>query len=679
MVPGQLCNYTLQRGPTLAASDVHVERGKLADIWLYNFDTQALNVRWRITSGTESVCGLDSDMQPRSDCASPDHWPEATLGPARSDPLVFTASDSWFNLWTKSEFRQAELELRFGADNAAPLARLPLRLHLDDPFYPAVQFVSHLLRVIFWVTLGAAFLMLAQVMIPNFRRCLEMESQIEGLQEDLRAIDSSVGSRLYSRCQQGINSVRRGLAMRERIAESGWKSVSNSALRIWYRFALAGNTTEVDRLGTILPRIESRIRLTERLDERDSATGSDYAQIPPSFCWNREQQLLAVQEILAGQIIADADETNASRLLDQLSNDATSMKEFAEQLENRVEAMQKQFAVEPWKSKSTDLLRNLNGCAELLGETSGTRPANLTLEQLIFRDTCAVRLEIVSRLIFTGALLDADDKVRGDIIKKLQSISPARLATARIDLMKISEGISDEDVKEALKTGMWDAVYEPIDPTDQDVIRMSLQFRNKDLNRSTARNGFQCFWHIVADGAERTEQINKDETPKKEGTGATPEASAKAETSAKPEAGATTEPGEGYYEDGWQTQFILPPGDNVIEPLVQDISGKKVPLLNEDGIPRDPIHIEVGQQTTSTVYSRAVRGLIDASITALVPVFTVAFTQFQNGGDLTVVKLILLGFTSQAIRSAVLPESVSVSAKSQSAKAGPPNSPGSAA
>jgi hypothetical protein len=301
MIPGQLYNYTLQRGPTLAASDVHVERGRLADIWLYNFDTQPLHIRWRIISGADSVCGLDSDMQPRGDCASPDHWPEATLGPARSDPLVFAASDSWFNLWAQSEFRQAELELRFGADNASPLARLPLRLHLDDPSYPTVQFASHLLRVIFWVTLGAAFLMLAQVMIPNFRRCLEMESQIESLQQDLRAIDSSVGSRLYSRCQQGINSVRRGLAMRERIAQSGWKSISSSVLRVWYRFALAGNTTEVDRLGAILPRIESRIRLTARLDERDSAIGSDYAQIPPSFCWNREQQLLAVQEILAGK------------------------------------------------------------------------------------------------------------------------------------------------------------------------------------------------------------------------------------------------------------------------------------------------------------------------------------------------------------------------------------------
>jgi len=51
-------------------------------------------------------------------------------------------------------------------------------------------------------------------------------------------------------------------------------------------------------------------------------------------------------------------------------------------------------------------------------------------------------------------------------------------------------------------------------------------------------------------------------------------------------------------------------------------------------------------------------------------VFTVAFTQFQNGGDLTVVKLILLGFTSQAIRSAVLPESVSPGLTPESPKPG---------
>ena len=55
-----------------------------------------------------------------------------------------------------------------------------------------------------------------------------------------------------------------------------------------------------------------------------------------------------------------------------------------------------------------------------------------------------------------------------------------------------------------------------------------------------------------------------------------------------------------------------------------------------------------------------VRGLIDATITALVPVITVAVTQFNNGSgqpsDLDFKALVLLGFTSQAIRAAVVPD-----------------------
>ena len=50
------------------------------------------------------------------------------------------------------------------------------------------------------------------------------------------------------------------------------------------------------------------------------------------------------------------------------------------------------------------------------------------------------------------------------------------------------------------------------------------------------------------------------------------------------------------------------------------------------------------------------RGLVDAWITALVPITTVALTQVQDTG---LDKLVLLGFTSQAIRAAVVPDSVS--------------------
>jgi hypothetical protein len=46
-----------------------------------------------------------------------------------------------------------------------------------------------------------------------------------------------------------------------------------------------------------------------------------------------------------------------------------------------------------------------------------------------------------------------------------------------------------------------------------------------------------------------------------------------------------------------------------------------------------------------------------------------ARNKVQNGGGLSVDKLVLLGFTSQAIRAAVVPESVSATPDPQPAKA----------
>jgi hypothetical protein len=67
--------------------------------------------------------------------------------------------------------------------------------------------------------------------------------------------------------------------------------------------------------------------------------------------------------------------------------------------------------------------------------------------------------------------------------------------------------------------------------------------------------------------------------------------------------------------------------------------------------------------------SRALRGVLDAAITAFVPVVTVAVTQRPD--DLDLGKLILLGFTSQAIRAAVIPESVAQLREEQVQKPAP--------
>src|SRR5207302_4372415 len=77
-----------------------------------------------------------------------------------------------------------------------------------------------------------------------------------------------------------------------------------------------------------------------------------------------------------------------------------------------------------------------------------------------------------------------------------QSSDPSKLASARAELLKLSQGISEQHVTAALEQGMWDAYFEPTTVTDQDVLRASFEFRNKDLNRCTAKDSFQCFWRI---------------------------------------------------------------------------------------------------------------------------------------------------------------------------------------
>lgn len=73
------------------------------------------------------------------------------------------------------------------------------------------------------------------------------------------------------------------------------------------------------------------------------------------------------------------------------------------------------------------------------------------------------------------------------------------------------------------------------------------------------------------------------------------------------------------------------------------------------------IDLEIEPPAASTIQARVLRGALDASITAVVPVVSVALTHFDKESMLGIDKLALLGFTSQAIRAVVVPESVSAS------------------
>jgi hypothetical protein len=617
--------YTLQRGPIPAKNRIEVERGKAAVIWLYNSGTQPLTAKWRIVSGAESVCGNDANGKAHSGCGSPASQPQVTIAPAATGHIAFEAPDDWFG--ARDSTRRAVLELRFGTSlgtsDTAPLYPVALDLQIggEGPeilrlWFPwavsGLAMVFHLIWVTFGVTLGAVFLMLAQVMIPNFRKCLGMENQVERLQERMHGISAAVGNRLSTRCHQEIQRVRCGLGMNWPMAKSPFTMDG---------VFLSGNSEEVCRLAGILPKVESRVRLTESLDERQSAAvDADPGSMPPSLCWSREQHLRSVQSILAGQFVTDVDEKNATALLDRLADPAASLKDFTTDLELRVAGMRRLFASDPWKSKCAVIVASvgLDECADLLSRTTDAVPdGGWTMDELIRRDLAAVKLGIVNQMIELEELLGAAPEVLAGVQLKMRSSDPGVLAEANIDLAKLSQGISDQDVMAALRDGMWDALMEPatLTVTDQDVVRVTLVFRDKRLERSAAKNSFHCSWHILPDDD---------------------------------------------YEEDWDSQFLLSRGEVSIEPEVYDSVGNKLAIRSATEPDKGIFKFDVVQPPSNVRHARLLRGLLDAVITAVVPVITVALTQVQNGGTLGIDKLVLLGFTSQAIRAAVIPDSVAV-------------------
>jgi hypothetical protein len=96
--------------------------------------------------------------------------------------------------------------------------------------------------------------------------------------------------------------------------------------------------------------------------------------------------------------------------------------------------------------------------------------------------------------------------------------------------------------------------------------------------------------------------------------------------------------------------LILRDGKTSLTPDVYDAVGNKLPIRpaaeekdkekGEGDAPKGVFDFEVTQPAKNTVMQRLARGIIDAVLTAIVPVVTVALTQFQNGGNLGIDKLV---------------------------------------
>jgi len=85
-------------------------------------------------------------------------------------------------------------------------------------------------------------------------------------------------------------------------------------------------------------------------------------------------------------------------------------------------------------------------------------------------------------------VVNGNPALKAQILEKLKSSDAFRLADAEADLVELVQGVTAEDVREALTGGMRDTNSEPVFVTDQDVIRVYLKLR-EDREAASLRSG----------------------------------------------------------------------------------------------------------------------------------------------------------------------------------------------
>jgi hypothetical protein len=617
--PDRMFQFYLVRGPLIGdGASIAVTDSDLAEVWLYNPSAEPLVLNWRILSGSDKLCGATSG----SDCDKPENWQRLTIGPARSDPVEFRAPAGWFHTFDAGERpRVALMELRFGPKADDPVRRVPLNLKLafSSPWgrIPAVVSLSRLcwqlLWTVLWVFAGAAMLMLAQVMIPNFLQGLKIDEQIEGLERRLRAVSSNVGNKVHASCKRELENAR------EILPRAGTKQY------LWERVLLSVNTSETKRLADAIPRIETRLQLTESLGEALGAgTQSSSDDDPISLRWGRQQSIETIQAVLAKRTIGDADRKTAQDNLDQLTNPDTAQKALGDGMVGRIAELKSLFP-EPLTSRQGALIDQLPGCTELLHVDPDGIKAWTPLD-LRMRDLAAIRLRGVAEILELPSLVPPGSSEEIALIQLLQTNDPFRLARVRIELTELSQGVAPDQIKEALVNGEYDVWSEPSEIRQGDTVRVWLRFNKDEIESSAAKDHFRCYWGL------------SPKMPAPDGSD------------------ACTQP-EADWEEGWSTQFIPDPDASQqlwVWPCIQERAGNYLTLPKR----RDGTTVKGACDFTTLPNTgfgiRLFRGVIDALLTALVPVVTIAITQIGNATDPGITKLVTIGFTSQAIRSAIV-------------------------
>jgi len=463
------------------------------------FEYKSVKARFRFQEF--DVCALSADQfggrpQPATsgDCTKADQWTEFTIPTHAHVSLRVRPQASWFRDpqtgFARGAKRKGMLTLRFQELGQATLfeQNLPLEVQFEPH---ALSLSGSLLRVAFWLIIGALLSLVLRVSIPNYRRKKALKDQLNEARKATREISDQVDSQL-----RVLLRVER-LAL-DQLRREGWVMGPD--------FGEIAQRVEVG-LATLKRKISYVQRLDAALCRRDTLLSEP---VSPTRFDIIERNLAAASSALKSGQLSEQDWVFIQQRLeaaDKALGEPTQEEKqaFEAMLVQRWKAIKDHFGLDQAKNELIvpNTLKSMEGCFpddSLLpkenGDPDGTRWVNSI--GAVRADLQLTALDLVREFQFLAPALTS--KKWSDATELLTDWlgTPAiqNFGAARSLLLQLAEGISEQDIVDALQQQQARIELDPQIVNPNQTVRMGVRFRDPKLNGAAARGAIECEWHF---------------------------------------------------------------------------------------------------------------------------------------------------------------------------------------
>jgi hypothetical protein len=626
-----------------------------------NFDYKTVKARLRFQDS--DVCGLTADAfvetvtddaaKAADACASHASWTSFTVPRSSQVSLRALTRPDWFrdpgSAFARTATRKGVLTLLY--DDAGGKTAFEQNLPLEVRFEPTNwSLLVSLLAVGALLFAGAILSLLLRVSIPNYRRKKALKERLN----DSRRVISDVSSQLDSQLRVLLRVELLALDQRRR---DGW--------------VLGPDFVETaTRIETSLVTLERKIALARRLDVASRRLDTLLAgPVSPTRVDLIERNLLAACDVLKNDQLTEPDWVFVQQRIetgDKVLDDPTPEEKqaFEALLSQRWKAVREHFGLAT-NSNALIVPAVLKPIAECfpdssllpkLADADGT--TWIASVGVIRADLQLTALEILREVQFLAPAVNQGKKWTDAMSQLTQWLAtPAinNLRLARLQLLQLAEGVTEEDVVKALAEQQAHIEIDPQIVSSNQTVRMAVQFRDPKLNSATAREAIVCEWQLPEPRLASLLQWMA-RPPKDTGASASKETGA-AEPKDKPKGGTPAAMAPPLTDVGWRIHRYFPA--DVVEQLVEVrfyANGK--PVMTADGSAPVVVTRTVVPATPALKKDRWERWIwrhvpqwLQLLAALLVPLAALAVTTSSDAMSGQFWDLISLGFGSETIRS----------------------------